>query len=159
LPLLIKGGNHQPARSPFAQLLAAPTESQVSSSIFSTSTTKKDSTITTESYQQQSSSTDKKGKYSSRQNTKNIVVEYETSTESEISNFSDVDSDPMESSSSPPTPPPPPRKSSGRVRRQASIKAQKNLQNEKPVKRKRVKRMTSSVEVPLGPPSFPGDES
>ena len=63
-------------------------------------------------------------------------------------------------SSSPPTPPPPPRKSSstGRVRRAASLKAQKNLQNEKPVKRKRVKRMASSVEVPLGPPSFPSDD-
>ena len=76
-----------------------------------------------------------------------------------FSNFSDVESDPMESSS-PPTPPPPPRKSSstGRVRRAASLKAQKNLQNEKPVKRKRVKRMASSVEVPLGPPSFPSDD-
>ena len=53
-------------------------------------------------------------------------------------------------SSSPPTPPPPRKSSStGRVRRAASLKAQKNLQNEKPVKRKRVKRMASSVEVPL----------
>lgn len=63
-------------------------------------------------------------------------------------------------SSSPPTPPPTRKPSStGRVRRAASLKAQKNLQNEKPVKRKRVKRMASSpVEVPLGPPSFPGDD-
>merc|ERR1719394_339444 len=117
--------------------------------------------LVTESYQQRSSSIDdKRTKSSSRsQNSKNIIVEYDSSTESEISNFSDVESDPMESSS-PPTPPPPPRKSSstGRVRRAASLKAQKNLQNEKPVKRKRVKRMASSVEVPLGPPSFPSDD-
>lgn len=158
MPLLIKGGNQQ-ARSPFAQLLA-PTESQVSSSIFSTTTKNDSQEVTTESYQQRSASIDdKKSKSSSsRQNTKNIIVEYDSSTESEISNFSDVETSPMESSS-PPTPPPPRKTSStGRVRRAASLKAQKNLQNEKPVKRKRVKRMASSVEVPLGPPSFPGDE-
>merc|ERR1712131_59063 len=155
-----QGGNQQ-ARSPFAQLLA-PTESQVSSSIFSTTTKQSENAIVTESYQQRSSSNDdhKKTKSSSSrsQNSKNTIVEYDSSTESEISNFSDVESDQMESSS-PPTPPPPRKSSStGRVRRAASLKAQKNLQNEKPVKRKRVKRMASSVEVPLGPPSFPSDD-